>query len=40
MEKWQLGWSRQAIAAEYDITAQRVSQIVGSFGGSFRERSA
>ncbi len=36
MEKWQLGWSREAIAEHYDLTVQRISQIVNSFGATFR----
>jgi hypothetical protein len=36
LEKWQLGWSRQKIAAYYGLTSARISQVVLSFG--IRER--
>ena len=36
MERWDLGWSREEIAAYYDITPQRVSQIVRKFGYGWR----
>ena len=31
-ELWQLGWSRQRIAERYDLSPQRISQIVSEFG--------
>ena len=36
MEKWEMGWSREAIAKHYDLSRQRVSQIVNSFGAGWR----
>jgi hypothetical protein len=37
MELWALGYSRQAIAERVDLTPQRISQIVNSFGEGWRE---
>jgi transcriptional regulator with XRE-family HTH domain len=37
MELWQLGWSRRAIAERFDLTPQRISQIVNNFGYGWRE---
>ena len=36
MEWWALGLSPREIAAEVDLTPQRVSQIVNSFGAGWR----
>jgi uncharacterized protein (DUF433 family) len=40
LEKWQLGWTRGEIALYYNITPQRVSQIILSFGVRERTRRA
>jgi DNA-binding CsgD family transcriptional regulator len=36
LELWAMGYSRIEIAEKMDITAQRVSQIVNSFGAGWR----
>ena len=36
MELWQMGLDRREIATLVDLTPQRVSQIVRSFGATFR----
>ena len=36
MELWEMGYSREDIAEKVDLTVQRVSQIVNSFGAGWR----
>jgi hypothetical protein len=36
LELWEMGWSRASIAERFDITPQRVSQIVNTFGAGWR----
>jgi hypothetical protein len=38
LELWQMGYSRQEIAGRVDVTPQRVSQIVLSFGVEDRNK--
>lgn len=36
MELWEMGWSREEIAQMVGLTSARISQIVRSFGATFR----
>ncbi len=36
LELWAMGYSRQIIAAEMDLTVQRISQIINDFGAGWR----
>ena len=38
MEKWAMGWDHRDLAWEFDLTPQRIGQIINSFGVRERER--